>query len=230
VAGVLGRIGRAVRAYPGRNPVTVGYLAVLAASWVLLRWVLGPVGRGRVLAAVSTDLVNLPRRPVSAVLGSLLVVDTSAGPLFVALIVGGGIAVCLAALERRVGALWAVTVGVSGHLVATAVSVAVVLLAVRHGLYPAWVRAAPDYGVSYLAMTAATAVSVLIRPRPLAVGYAAVVLALPFTAMTWYGWLPDFTTIGHLIAGLAGLAAAVLLVRRRQARVGTGPSGDAGVR
>jgi hypothetical protein len=218
VTGTTGRLGRAVPAYPRRNPVTAGYLVVLAVGWVVLAAVPAAV-RGRVLAAVSTNLANLPRRPVLALLGSPLVVDTSAGPLFAALVVVGGIAVCLAALERRIGGLRAALAGLAGHLVATALSLAVVVLAVRHGWYPASVRSAPDYGVSYLAMTAATAVAPLLRRWPLVAGYLLVVLALPLAMTTWYGWLPDFTTIGHLTAGLCGLVVAVL-VRRGAGRCG----------
>ncbi len=201
--------------YPRRNPVTAGYLVVLGVTWAVLRFAVPAATRGRVLAAISTDLVNLAHRPVLPLLASLLVVDTSAGPLFTALIVGGGLAVCLAALERRVGGLRAAAYGVAGHLVATGVSLVVVVLAVRHGGYPVSVRSAPDYGVSYLAMTASAAVVAgLVRPLPLAAGGAVALLALPFTDTTWYGPLPDFTTIGHVVAGLCGLALGVTLVRR----------------
>jgi hypothetical protein len=207
-----------VLAYPRRNPVTAGYLVLLAVTWALLRFAVGPATRARVEVAISTDLVNLGHRPVLPLFTSLLAVDTSAGPLFTALIVGGGLVVCLAALERRVGWLRALSYGVGGHLVATGVSLLVVVLAVRHGAYPASVRSDPDFGVSYLAMTAAAAVVAgLLRPWPLAAGGAVVLLALPFTDTTWYGWLPDFTTIGHLVAGVCGLTVGVALVRRRRA-------------
>lgn len=205
--------------YPRRNPVTAGYLVLLGVSWLVVRHLLGPAARATVLAGISTDLANLPRHPL-APLTSLLVVDTSAGPLFVAVIVAGGIGCCLAALERRYGAVRALAVGVGAHLVATVLSLAVVLLAVRHGWYPASVARDPDYGPSYLAIAAATAVTPMIRPRWLAAGYLVVVLALPFADATWYGALPDFTTIGHLVAAGAGLVAIPVLRRGRWGRWG----------
>jgi len=192
--------------YPRRNPLTFGYLMLLAASWALLRFVLTPAAGHRLLEAISTNLDNLPHHPLLAPFGSLLVVDTSASLLFLTLIVGFGVACCFAVLERQIGAARAIFLGVTGHLAATLASLGLIALALRHGWYPSEVRSELDYGVSYLATTAAAAVTALIRPLLLAAGYALIMLALPFTNTIWYGWLPDFITVGHLCAALFGLA------------------------
>lgn len=206
VLNILVRFYRILVDYPRRNPLTFGYLMVLAASWALLRFTLTPAAGHRLFEAISTNLDNLPHHPLLALLGSLLVVDTSAGLLFLALVVGFGLACCFAVLERHIGAARAIFLGVTGHLVATLASLGVITLALRHGWYPPEVRSEPDYGVSYLATTAAAAVTALIRPQLLAACYALVMLALPFTNTIWYGWLPDFATVGHLCSALFGLA------------------------
>jgi hypothetical protein len=67
-----------------------------------------------------------------------------------------------------------------------------------------------DYGISYgaEAMLAACAVVITGARRWL---WLAAVLAWPIAAATWFGALPDFTTVGHLTAAGVGLLLAGVL-------------------
>lgn len=202
-----------VRAYPRRCPVTFAYLVVLAVTDVLVFHVVAPAARERLLLDVSTNLGNLGRHPVRSMIASMLVVDTRASFLDELLIVGLGIAVCLARLERRAGSLRAAAVFVFGHVTATLVAALVLLVAIGSGSYPPALEHTLDFGVSYGSITATTAITWYL-PGGVRVPWAAVCVLYPLTAASWYGWVPDFTTVGHVAGALCGLAAGYAAVRR----------------
>ncbi|MET8545172.1 rhomboid-like protein [Kitasatospora sp. NPDC004799] len=217
---------RAVRTYPRRSPLTFGYVVLL---------LLGHVWVGSVLAAdradalrdhVSTNLDNLHDHPVTALLGSALLFDgtltevltTGFGSTLITL--GLGVGCCLAWTERRFGGPRAAAVFLGGHVLATLVTAAVILLALRQGWYPEGVRQASDYGISYGAQTV-LALATLGVPRRARLPWAAFVVAWPLAGGgAWPGPLPDFTTVGHLLSAGFGfaLAATVALTASRRRR------------
>ena len=200
----------AVRDHVRRTPVTSGYLVLLAVADVLVFHVLAPATRARLLLDISTNLHNLGRHPVRSMAAGMLVVDTRASFLDEVLIVGLGIAVCLAWLERRAGSVRAAGVFVFGHVAATLVAALVIVSAVRGGAYPASIERSLDFGVSYGSITATAAITWYL-PREIRAVWAGVCVLYPLTAAAWYGWVPDFTTVGHMAGALCGIAAGYAL-------------------
>jgi hypothetical protein len=202
---VMRRVARALGTYVSRSPVTVGYLALLLATHVWCTAVLSTAEAQRVVLGVSTHLDNLQDRPVRVLAGSLLFF---AGTLIT---LGLGVAVCLAWLERRYGPVRAYGIFVLGHLTATLLTVPVIHVALAHGWYPDSIRHAPDFGISYGAETVLAAGALLLpRARLLA---AAGVVAWPVLGGDWSGVLPDFTTIGQLLAAVVGFVCGAFLLR-----------------
>ncbi|MFJ3927658.1 rhomboid-like protein [Streptomyces sp. NPDC090022] len=237
--GPLERLARAVRQYPRRAPLTLAYVCLLLAGHA---WVgHGPSAdrAAAVLGHVSTNLDNLRDHPWSALPGSALFFDgtltdvTSAG--FVGTLITLGLGVCcfLAWAEHRWGTARAAAVFLGGHVLATLLTAVVITVALRHGWYPADVRHAMDYGVSYGAQSV-LAVGTLALPRRGRLPWAVLVLAWPLGGAEWTtGPLPDFTTVGHLTAAALGFALLGVPAFRRQRIRATGrgaAEGDAGPR
>lgn len=191
------------------SPVTTGYLALLAVTYVLVHHVLAPPTRARLLLEISTNLHNLGRHPLLSLAASMLVADRASW-LDEVLIVGLGIAVCLGWLERRTGSLRAAGVFVFGHVTATLVAAVVVLA----GAYPEPLSRSLDFGVSYGSIAATAAVAWFL-PWYARIPWAAVCVLYPLTAASWYGRLPDFTTVGHVTGALCGLLAGYVVSGRR---------------
>jgi hypothetical protein len=213
VTEVLARVGRPVRAYVRAGPVTASFLVLLvvAHAGLVLSGALAPV---RTWA--STNVENLGRHPVGSLAGSLVFLDNSgtitAGTV---LTVGLGVGVALWWLESRHGPVTAGVAFLGGHVGATAVTALVIVGAVGAGRYPPAVLTAVDVGISYGAQ-AATACAVVLLARWASVAGIAFVLVWPVLDARWAGPLPDFTTVGHLVAALVGFAVGVV-VRRRAA-------------
>lgn len=195
-----------------RNPGTAGYLVVLLVVSVVVFGVLPDDDTEDVLRAVSTDLANVDWSIPLRLLGSALVVDLSGGVVNTLVVVVAGIAGCLGWLERRFGTVKAFGIFLAVHVAATLVTLLVIVLALRAGIYPDEVRDELDYGVSYGALGCMGAVTFFL-PRGFRVPWAAVVLLLPFLAADWYRWLPDFSTVGHVVSGLLGVAISRQLIR-----------------
>jgi Rhomboid-like protein len=216
--GLVGRVVDYVRA----GPVTATYLLVLLASHAWLHYVSGARRQG-VLEAVSTNDVNLRDHPIKVLAGSLLFFDGTLThvdtQLFAGTVItlGFGVAGALWWWENHAGAIRAYAIFLTGHVVATLVTWLVVRHAVATGRYPESVRTALDYGISYgaEAMLAACTVVLTGARRWL---WLAAVLAWPLAAATWFGALPDFTTVGHLTAAAVGLLMGVVLRPRRERR------------
>ncbi|MFF2542418.1 rhomboid-like protein [Kitasatospora sp. NPDC058063] len=226
-SGLLTGLLRAARTYPRRSPLTFGYVVLLLLGHVWVENLLAADRADALRDHISTNLDNLHDHPVSALLGSALLFDgtlteilsTGFGSTLITL--GLGVCCCLAWTERRFGGLRAAAVFLGGHIGATLITAAVILLALRHGWYPENVRGASDYGISYGAQTV-LALATLAVPRRARLPWAAFVVAWPLSGGDWPGPLPGFTTVGHLLAAALGfaLAATVALGASRRRRAG----------
>lgn len=216
--GRAGRLLRAVARVPREAPLTAVLVVVLLAGHA---WLAVSPGAGRFLAWASTNLDNLADHPVGALAASALVVD---GPVLLPdagtiITLGLGVVGALGWIEARHGTARAATVFVVGHVGATLLTAPVVAAGIADGRYDPAVRSALDVGISYGAEAALAAVTVLLAraprlPRGVWVPWLAFVLAWPLADAGWAGLLPDFTTVGHLLAAALGLATGALLLRR----------------
>ena len=202
--------------YVRTGPVTSILLVVVLAGHALLgALVADPTG---LLARLSTDVDNLRRYPLTALVGSLFLVPgpllgSGLGGTLITLVLGLGVALWW--FEAREGSPAALAVVGLGHLGATLLTVPVILWAVATGRYPPEVRSTLDVGVSYAAEAALAAVTVLL-PRWSRPPWGLFVVGWPLLDADWYGWLPDFTTVGHLWSAAIGLAVAVTVRRRHR--------------
>ncbi|BCJ34901.1 hypothetical protein Athai_24040 [Actinocatenispora thailandica] len=194
------------RALPGprETPVTFCYLLALLAGAVLLR-VLSADDGARVLAASSTNVVELTSHPVRALVGSAVWL-----PDGVWLPYAVGFAVTLAPLERRLGGLRALALVATGHVGVSLATEAGVAVAVHVGAMPPAALSRLDVGASYLLLTGLGAVLGLL-PRALrwpllGLAAAGAAGALAVTA--------DLTSLGHLLCLFVGVAFWPALARR----------------
>src|SRR5579859_1138108 len=98
-------LARALRSYPRRNPMTFGYLLLIAIGLLVLTRILSGPTADRFKIAISTNPHNLAHDPVFVLLASPLISATDSSFLSHLLTIGLGVGVCMAALERRIGAL-----------------------------------------------------------------------------------------------------------------------------
>ncbi|MGW2413336.1 rhomboid-like protein [Streptomyces tubercidicus] len=228
---VMRRAARALGTYVSRSPVTAGYVGLLPSTHLWCTAVLSTTEAQRVVLGISTHLDNLHDRPLRALAGSMLFFDgtltevTSEAFAGTLITFGLGVAVCLAWLERRYGPGRAYGIFVLGHVAATLLTVPLIYLALARGWYPDSVRHAPDFGISYGAEAVlATGALLLRRARWLA---AAGVVAWPVLGADWSGVLPDFTTVGHLLAAAIGFICGAFLLRAaRRAAPAAAPPAD----
>ncbi|MEV6599519.1 rhomboid-like protein [Actinoplanes sp. NPDC051346] len=228
-SGPLDGLLRAVGEYPRRAPLTLGYVCLLLAVHAVVHLGLPEDRADRLLDYVSTNLDNLQNHPVTAMLASVLFIQTPLTDVtsleFVGTVITLGLGVCgfLAWAEHRWGKRRAVALFLFGHVAATLLTAVVITVALREGWYPAAVRHAPDFGISYGAQTV-LAIGTLAVPRWGRLPWALFVLAWPIGgADDSTGPLPDFATVGHLVAATLGFALlAVPAVRRPRAVTGHG--------
>ncbi|MEZ0115129.1 hypothetical protein ABH920_009164 [Catenulispora sp. EB89] len=204
---------RAARAYPRRNPMTFAYLLVILAGLLLLTKILTGPAADHLKITISTNPHNMAHAPLTVLLASPLVAATDSGLLSHLLIIAGGVGVCMAALERRLGAARTAAVFLLANTIATAVTTSVAAAAIHSGRYPAKWWDGYDYGISYGVLAIAAAVTPLV-PRAARLPWVAGVFAYPFVSAQWFGLLPNFATIGHETAAAFGLAAGYFLLRR----------------
>ncbi|MEU2450768.1 rhomboid-like protein [Streptomyces sp. NPDC012765] len=224
------RLLRTVRQYPRRAPLTAAYVCLLLVSHAWVLYGLSADRSAAVLGHVSTNLDNLQDHPLSSLVGSVLFFDGTltdvASTEFVGTFITLGLGVCcfLARAEHRWGKRRAVAVFLGGHVAATLITAAVIAVALQHDWYPAAVRQALDYGVSYGAQTV-LAIGTLALPRRGRLPWAVFVLGWPLGGAEWTtGPLPDFTTVGHLTAAVLGFGLLAVPGFRRQRVRATGPS------
>jgi hypothetical protein len=206
---VIAATGAGIRRYVLAGRGTVVYLVVLLGVHA---WMAVSPAADAFVDWASTNVVNLGTHPVGALAASALIVN---GPLLDAgtvITLWLGIGGALWAVEARYGAVRAAAVFLAGHVGATLLTVPVILTAVRAGRYPDDVRTAVDVGISYGAQAALAAVVVAL-PRWARVPWVLFVLGWPLLDADWSGWLPDFTTVGHLLAAGLGFLLAVTLLR-----------------
>ncbi|MFJ1708186.1 rhomboid-like protein [Kitasatospora sp. NPDC088346] len=214
------RLLHTLRTYPTRSPLTLGYVCVLLLTHAWVGYGMSDEQSSSLLHHVSTNLTNLGDHPVTALLGSTLFFDgtlTDVASLeFPATFITLGLGVCgfLAWSERRWGALRAFAVFLVGHIGATLLTAAVIGLALRRGWYDDSVRNTLDYGISYGAQ-AVMAASTAALPRLARLPWAAFLLAWPLGGVDWSEPIPDFTTIGHLLAAALGFTLLLTHPERR---------------
>ncbi|MBD0696048.1 hypothetical protein BG452_22770 [Streptomyces sp. CBMA123] len=220
--GLLTGLPRAVRTYPRRSPLTLVYVGLLLLGHAWVEYGLSEAQADDLRGYISTNLDNLHDHPARALVGSALLYDgtltdiasTGFGGTLITL--GLGIVVGLAWAERRFGTPRAAAVFLAGHVGATLITALVIVLALHQGWYPESVREASDYGISYGAQ-AALAFATLALPRWARLPWAAFVLAWPLAGdHDWPGPLPEFTTVGHLLAATLGFALATATARGRR--------------
>jgi hypothetical protein len=192
-----------------RHPGTVSYLLLLLAGTVVVFEVLPDDLIDEALRGVSTDLANLDWLFPLRLLASALVAEPS---LYTLLLVVVGVVGAFGWLERRFGTAWAFGIFLAVHVGVTLVTLLVEVVGVRTGFYPPEVREDLDYGISYGAIGCSGAV-VCFLPTRARVPAALAVVLLPLVAADWYGRVPDFATIGHVLSALSGLAISVALVK-----------------
>lgn len=170
--------------------------------------VLGIFGLTRLLPArdrvaftlsASTNLDNLVSVPLRVLAASAFVVPTGRGLLILFPLV-----VVLALAQRRFGRLRTVCAFALGHVGATLVVAAMLVVGVEQGWVDASVAHATDVGVSYGLVCVAGLLAVALVPRWRRIYAASSLIVLSFSLVLD----PDFTAVGHLVALSTGLVLA----------------------
>ncbi|MEZ0448829.1 rhomboid-like protein [Cellulomonas sp. ICMP 17802] len=158
----------------------------------------------QILDRASGNLNNLRAEPLVAMFGSAFVVEGVSGLLLVLQLL-----VVLAYLQRFVGRLASLVVGLAGHVVAGLFVAVGVATGIFHGFVDESVAGATDVGVSYV-MAACMGFLVLEIPQRWRWWY------LGATAAYWLlpGTIdPTFTDVGHASALAIGLLLALVAAR-----------------
>jgi hypothetical protein len=188
-------------------PATFCYLAVLCATTGILAWMGHRSGSGVILYA-SSNLRRLTVDPSQALFSSAFWLASG----FKELATWGILfPVVLAPVERRLGTRRTIVTFGVGHIGATLLTQGLIAGAIWLRLAAASWESVPDVGASYGFIAVAAAVFALVPGRWRAVyalGLVGWIVAVSHVAQA------DFTTIGHGIALLIGLAAARVLRRR----------------
>jgi hypothetical protein len=196
---------------PRTTPFTFYYLGVLALTTLLLRFG-RPAAVHRLLALSSTDVVNLQRHPIQALLLSALWLSDQHWLIYALIFTA-----VIAPLERLIGTRWTILIFASGHVLATLATELPVLVAVHAHLLP-WVDAhLLDVGVSYGFFAVAGALSVLL-PTP-ARWWVLALLNASILAI-YLGMDPAsvealVTVAGHILSLYIGMLGWLPWLRRR---------------
>ncbi|MDT4937580.1 MAG: hypothetical protein QOG80_1251 [Pseudonocardiales bacterium] len=205
----LDRVGVATRALLSlkATPLAMGLMLALLLSAVLLDT--HPADIDGVVAWASTNLHNLARHPVAAMIASVFVVP---GLPSVQIVI---VAVTCVALERRLGTGRTVLIALSGQVLATLLTEYGADLGAQWHLWATSSPNRPDVGVSYLMFSLLAASWLLVE------GWARV-LGLVVTA-AWAASMvatsPGMTSTGHVLSIVFGVATMVLV--RRHSRAGS---------
>jgi hypothetical protein len=196
---ILRDVGRTV----AHADLAIAYCATVTV--VTLVVLLQPDARSdAILERVSGNVANLRAEPIVSVLGSAFVVESIVGLSLVVQLL-----VVLAYLQRFVGRIASVVVGLAGHVGAGLIVAAGLSTGIFHGFVDESVAEATDVGVSYV-MAAAMGFLVLAVPPRWRWWY------LGATAIFWL--LPGvinrtFTDAGHASALTIGLLLALVAAR-----------------
>jgi hypothetical protein len=181
-----------------RVRVTVTYAVILICVTSTLS-VLGPSTADRVIRHASTNLHNLNHGHLGTLLGSAFVVDAGAPYVWLPGLV------CLMGLaellwqSRRLALAFAI-----GHVGATLLVAAGLIVALKLGWLPASITRAADVGMSYgaTAVLGTLTAAVPRRWRPIWIGWWLAV----GSAVVWVD--RDFTDVGHVVALVLGMTVA----------------------
>jgi hypothetical protein len=181
-----------------RVRVTVTYAVILICVTSTLS-VLGPSTADRVIRHASTNLHNLNHGHLGTLLGSAFVVDAGAPYVWLPGLV------CLMGLaellwqSRRLALAFAI-----GHVGATLLVAAGLIVALKLGWLPASITRAADVGMSYgaTAVLGTLTAAVPTRWRPIWIGWWLAV----GSAVVWVD--RDFTDVGHAVALVLGMLVA----------------------
>jgi len=186
---------------PRRTPFTFGYLVLLLATTMLLKFA-DPTLTGRLLRLSSTDAHNLWRRPLTSLLTSAIWLSDEGWLAYVVIF-----AITVAPLERRFGARRTALVFFSGHVLATLATELPVMGLISAGVLPSSAGRWLDIGVSYGFFTTAGALVFLLLGRS---RIGALVALEAFLALIYLTDDPAsldsiVTLAGHAVAAHFGL-------------------------
>ncbi|MFF0576284.1 rhomboid-like protein [Streptosporangium saharense] len=211
LVGLLSPYTRRLHAWVLVAPATFAYVAVFTSSTLLQKT--GPPGLVRLLTTTqSTNLAHLGTRPLVVLADSALwVADKGSGLLFYIAV----FATVVAWAEQRYGTPRIVVIALCGHVFGSLLTAFVEWHAIRAGRAPARLAYATDVGVSYVMVAGCAAAVVLMRGRWRVAGAVAlgagIVLPVFVTHTIW--------DLGHLLATLCGLTAALFALRLAPPRV-----------
>ena len=206
--GVVGRrpaLARtAVRVLPSprATPLTTSVVLTLVAVGLLLNT--HPADVDAVVGWASTNVSNLGRHPVAALLASTFVVT---GNLLPELAI---VTVSFAVLERAIGAWRTAAIGMAGQVIATLLTEYGADLGAHWRLLAESSSERSDVGVSYVmyAVLAASVLSLAGWARYLGL------VAVSALVLIQFDQAPGMTTTGHLLSVAIG-AGSMLVVQRR---------------
>jgi rhomboid family protein len=181
-----------------RVRVTVTYAVILICVTSTLS-ALGPTAADRVIRHASTNLHNLNNGHLGTLLGSAFVVDAGAPYVWLpGLVCLMGVAELLWQ-SRRLALAFAI-----GHVGATLLVAAGLIVALKLGWLPASITRAADVGMSYgaTAVLGTLTAAVPRRWRPVWIGWWLAV----GSAVIWVS--RDFTDVGHAVALVLGMLVA----------------------
>jgi hypothetical protein len=183
--------------YARSAPGTYQWLTVLLATTILLQHV-DPALRHTFLVHRSTNLHELERRPVRALIDSALYIDGPSWWPYLVLYT-----VFHAPAERWLGTGKWLLIAATAHVAATYISEGDLYWLINHALAPASERRALDVGVSYALAGTEAVLAYKLVPRWRA-PYAAALLAYHGAPLLWAD--RTFTDVGHFSAALIGFA------------------------
>ncbi|MBT0566788.1 rhomboid-like protein [Williamsia sp. CHRR-6] len=164
----------------------------------------------QILRTRSTNIEHLQTNPVPSLVRSALWIDGSVWLMWALVF-----AIIVAPVERWLGTRRWVMVVILGHVGATYLSQGVLLWAIDTGRAPHSMTGVIDIGVSY-GVAAVAGVLTYRIPRRWRLVYLATLAAWaadPFVEQFYGGAHATFTDVGHLCAGLIGLACYPLTFR-----------------
>lgn len=177
-------------AYPRSAPCTCGYVVLLLVTTTVLRHVRAATA-ATLLAASSTDVAHLVQDPVTVLVASAIwLPGRSWWPYAVVFML------VLAPMERRFGAARAISVVLSGHVLATLLTELPLAAAIALHLTASSAAHRMDVGASY-GMFAAVGAGIGALPKNRRILAVAAVT-------TWLlcraGYPPGMTSAGHLLS------------------------------
>lgn len=193
------RLG-AVTRFVASAPLTYLWLLVLLVTTILQRKLTTRQVHELVLDD-STNIAHLASEPLEVLVNSLLWIDGRYWFPYLALFT-----LFLAPVERWLGHLGLVTVGLTAHVGATYLSEGLLWLAIRYHQAPERLVHARDIGVSYF-LVGVMAVLTYRVVRPWRWHYCAILLMVfgfPIIAMDHT--VLEFTAIGHFVSLLIGFS------------------------